>query len=187
MHLEQWLNDTDKGKQNYWEKMLSQCHFVHHKSHTETQSHTPRFEAGDWLHKAWHGISPHVDMDTKRYCSHPGRDTVWFGRQGNHEYDTSGSVTLGEGNFLTKWATDSFLWRVPYLWWHHCLVHHYYAAGQNSNDLDSVGTYPKLLAKLAHTFRQKQKSVSLSTGRGVQSIKSQKTNLCTPLTRHNRK
>ena len=26
-------NDTDRSKQNYLEKALSQCHFVHHKSH----------------------------------------------------------------------------------------------------------------------------------------------------------
>ena len=175
-----------QGSTKYWENMLSQCHYVHHKPHTETESRTPGSEA-DWPHQAWHGISPHTDTDTKRNCSHPERNTVWFGRQGNNEYDTSGSVTLGAGNFLMKWATDSFLWWVPYLWWHHCLVHHYYTADQNSNDLDSVGTWPKLRAKLAHMLRQKQKSVSLSTGLGVQSIKSQKPNLCTPLTRHNRK
>lgn len=148
MCLEQWLNDTDRSKQNYWEKMLSQCRFVHHESHIETESHTPLSAAGDWPNQSWHVISPHVDMDTKRYCSHSGDDTVWFGSQGYHKYDTSGSVTLGEGNFLTKWATDSFLWRVPYLWWHHCLVHHYYAASQNSNDLDSVGTYPNCVLNL---------------------------------------
>jgi len=110
-------------------------------------------------------------------CDLVGRETT---------NDTSGYVTLGDGNFLTKWATDSFLRRVPHLWYH-CLVHHYYATDQNINDLDSVGTYPKLRAKLAHMFRRKPKSVSLSSGRGVQSIKSQKPNLCTSLTRHNRK
>jgi hypothetical protein len=33
MNTEQWWNDTERGKQKYWEKNLSQCHFVHHKSH----------------------------------------------------------------------------------------------------------------------------------------------------------
>ena len=28
----QW-NEIDRGKPKYWRKKLSQCHFVHHKSH----------------------------------------------------------------------------------------------------------------------------------------------------------
>jgi hypothetical protein len=34
MTMEKGWNDTDRGKQNYSEKNLSQCHLVHHKSHT---------------------------------------------------------------------------------------------------------------------------------------------------------
>jgi hypothetical protein len=30
----QW-NETDRGKQKYSGKNLSQCHFVHHKSHMD--------------------------------------------------------------------------------------------------------------------------------------------------------
>jgi hypothetical protein len=26
-----WQNDTDRGKQKYWERNLAKCHFVHHK------------------------------------------------------------------------------------------------------------------------------------------------------------
>jgi hypothetical protein len=33
--MEHWWNDTDRGKLKYWEKILSQCHFVHHKSHMD--------------------------------------------------------------------------------------------------------------------------------------------------------
>jgi hypothetical protein len=32
MSMEQWWNDTDRGKLKYWEKNLSKCHFLHHKS-----------------------------------------------------------------------------------------------------------------------------------------------------------
>jgi len=31
MGMEQWWNGTDRGKPEYWEKNLSQCHFAHHK------------------------------------------------------------------------------------------------------------------------------------------------------------
>jgi hypothetical protein len=32
---EQRWNETDRGKPKYSEKNLSQCHFVHHKSHMD--------------------------------------------------------------------------------------------------------------------------------------------------------
>ena len=33
MSMEQWWNDTDRGKLKYPKENLSQCHFVHQKSH----------------------------------------------------------------------------------------------------------------------------------------------------------
>jgi hypothetical protein len=33
MGMEHWRNDTDRGKPKYWERNLSQCHFVHSISH----------------------------------------------------------------------------------------------------------------------------------------------------------
>jgi hypothetical protein len=33
--MEHWWNETDRGKQKYSGKNLSQCHFVPHKSHMD--------------------------------------------------------------------------------------------------------------------------------------------------------
>lgn len=33
--MERWLDNTEKGKQKHWETDLSECHFVHHKSHKD--------------------------------------------------------------------------------------------------------------------------------------------------------
>jgi hypothetical protein len=33
--MEHRWNETDRGKLKYWERNLSQCHFVHHKFHMD--------------------------------------------------------------------------------------------------------------------------------------------------------
>jgi len=51
MSIEQWWNATDKGKPNYWEKNLSQCHLLDHKFHVDCpgiEPGLPESEAGDY-------------------------------------------------------------------------------------------------------------------------------------------
>jgi hypothetical protein len=49
--MEHRWNETDRGKQKYSGKILSQCHFLHHKFHMDWPGieHGPlRWEAGDY-------------------------------------------------------------------------------------------------------------------------------------------
>jgi hypothetical protein len=39
--MEDWQNDTELGKLKQLEKKLSQCHFVHHKYHTDRPALEP--------------------------------------------------------------------------------------------------------------------------------------------------
>jgi hypothetical protein len=51
MGMERWWNAIDRGKPNYWEKNLSQCQSVHHKSHNDwpnTEWWKEEFLISDW-------------------------------------------------------------------------------------------------------------------------------------------
>jgi len=41
MSMEHWWNDTDRGKQKYWEKSLSKCLCFHHKYHMDLLEWNP--------------------------------------------------------------------------------------------------------------------------------------------------
>ena len=86
--MEQWWNDTDRGKPQYWGKNLSQCHTVHHKSYIDW----PRCEGGkiligdelvglwkDVIVVIWKGICLEELSKNKRSVSRGGRTSEQLG------------------------------------------------------------------------------------------------------------
>ena len=58
MSIEQWWNDTERGKLKYWKKNPYQWHFVYHKLLIDwpgTEAGTLRWEAGDQPSQPWNG------------------------------------------------------------------------------------------------------------------------------------
>jgi hypothetical protein len=50
MSMQNWRENSDRVKLNYWEKNLSQCHFVHRRSYRDRpgiEQGPQRLEAGD--------------------------------------------------------------------------------------------------------------------------------------------
>lgn len=50
--MQHWWNDTNREKLKYSQKNLSQCHFVHHKSHRDWAM-SPRYVASNQLPVPW--------------------------------------------------------------------------------------------------------------------------------------
>jgi len=49
-----WWNDTDRGNLKYWERKLSQCHFVYYKFHLDrTDNDLGRSAIRVQLQTAW--------------------------------------------------------------------------------------------------------------------------------------
>jgi len=76
MNMQHWWNDTDRRKQKYWERNLSQWRFVHHKSHTDlvlnpgfrsVRPETNRL-SHDLQPSALHITSAYLAVNTSRLC-----------------------------------------------------------------------------------------------------------------------
>jgi hypothetical protein len=48
-----WCNGPDRGQLKYWEIIMSQRHFVHHRSHKLSWDRTRAFAARGWRLTAW--------------------------------------------------------------------------------------------------------------------------------------
>jgi hypothetical protein len=63
--MEHRWNEVDRGKPKYSGKNLSQCHFIHHKSHMDwpgIEPRPPRWEAGNYPPEPWHGVHFNVTI-----------------------------------------------------------------------------------------------------------------------------
>ena len=74
MSVEQWWNDTDRGKLKYWEKNISQYHSVQNKSEKHCpviEPVTPRLYAGEWPPEPslWRPFQPEFSLQF--HMSHP--------------------------------------------------------------------------------------------------------------------
>jgi hypothetical protein len=77
--MQQWWSDIDRGKSKYWDRNLSQCHFLHHKSHGNwpgIEPGPPRSEAGNFTvgtptkeeesQSMWAEFGPRIELGTCR-------------------------------------------------------------------------------------------------------------------------
>jgi hypothetical protein len=64
--MEHWWNDTDRGKQKYWEKNLFQCLLVHHKYHM----YCPGIKPGPHLLHKDQTVGADVRIVQNMFCVH---------------------------------------------------------------------------------------------------------------------
>ena len=68
--VERWWNDSDRGREKYWERNPSQCHFFHYKSHID-----------------WPGLRPEI------LHFFNGKITIWINK-GRVTFNKSKVVTI---------------------------------------------------------------------------------------------
>jgi hypothetical protein len=73
VNMEHWWNDTDRGKPQYWEENLSECHSIQHKSHMNwhrVETGSPRWDVN---HNYNSRLTSHRAVNTLRtgYISQP--------------------------------------------------------------------------------------------------------------------